>query len=91
MVGEYQAIMEKHVNPCMKGLTEEGQLKLVETVKGLGEQGLKTTLEISKAIIENYFLNSNLSQPILDLIEKNVEIQRIAEKHLHENKEVKFK
>jgi len=81
MGNDYTKIMEKYIEPTKKGLTEKGIKNIDKVVDILGEVGLNQSLELGKALIENYYLNSNLSEPIIELIEKNCIIQDCAEQH----------
>lgn len=77
---QYKNIMEKHIHLHNLNLTDKGITRTDNLIEDLGKVGLNQGLGFAKGLIENYFLNHALSQPIIDLIEKNQFIQETAEK-----------
>lgn len=80
-MSQFHRITEKYITPTLEGKTEKGKEQIKSIMENIGSQtSLQDGLAISKALIENYFLNENCSKPIIDLIEKTVLIQDTAHK-----------
>lgn len=77
-MSNYHNIMSKYLDSQMDGKTDKGKEDLLKIVRDIGNKtSLADGLALSKALIENYFLNENCSNPIIELIDKTVEIQNM--------------
>lgn len=72
MVNEYTRIMAKYLDKQKKGLTKKGIEDINKVVELIGKIGLVTGLELSKALIENYFLDEEISNDIIAHIDKEI-------------------
>ena len=70
-MGTWQNICSKYLNPQLEGKTEKGKEELLQIMRDIGEKtSLSDSLQIAKVLIENYTLNSELTDPIIKEIDK---------------------
>lgn len=79
---DFNRIIEKYLGEDLKNSGIINKQHITTAISSLGRTGLGTSINFSKAFIENYFLDESKSQPIINLIDEMVSKQN-KEKELN--------